>query len=91
MIASDFANILRPDQKPRFVKFAVIIEIMMKDMAIGSNIPQIPERIIVNGEKSQKHSAQTRALCSTVLEEIYENSRYARARSPIITGCFRRK
>jgi hypothetical protein len=64
---------------------------MMKDMAIESNIPQIPDKIIVNGEKSQKHRAQMGTSCLAVLEEIYENRRYAKPRSPRIIGCLRRK
>lgn len=63
----------------------------MKDMAMESNIPQIPERIMVNGDKSQNLRAQMEALWPVLLEETDGYRRYATAKSPRIIGCLSRK
>ena len=62
----------------------------MKQIAMPSNMPHMPEMIIVKGENSHRESTQKEAEPG-FLWYTYENIRYARATSPKITGCFKRK
>ncbi len=70
MRVNDLVRMLMPTQKLLFAKLLVIIEIKMKHMLSESNIPQIPETIIVKGDSAQKRTAQIEASCRDVLEEM---------------------
>jgi hypothetical protein len=63
----------------------------MKHIESESNIPQIPERIIVKGDRAQKRAAQSEGPFPDVREEMYEYRRYAKNMSPAIIGCLSRK
>ncbi len=86
----DFANIPIPVQNARFNELADIMDIIMKAIAMESNMPQIPDKIIVYGDRSQNASTQVEfPLCT--LSDTKEHNRYARTTSPMIIGCLRRK
>ena len=53
MIGIDFAKVANPDHTPLLTELADIIEITTNAIASESNIPQIPERITVNGDSNQ--------------------------------------
>jgi hypothetical protein len=90
MTGIDLANIASPVQILFLIWQLDIIERRTKDIASESNIPQIPERIIVKGENNQNERTQ-RAIGPSFLDDTYWYSRYARPTSPKITGCFKRK
>jgi hypothetical protein len=59
MTGIDLANVPKPAQNALFKWRVVMMEIITNAMARESNIPQIPDRIMVNGQSIQKRKTQT--------------------------------
>jgi hypothetical protein len=63
----------QPIHRERLTSPSETAEIMRKQIARESNIPQIPERIMVKGENNQKE--RTHLAADGLLADTYENSR----------------
>jgi len=74
IIGTDLTKIARPVQKALLTWPIEDTEIIRKQIAIESNMPHIPEMIIVKGENNQNESTQNPAEPG-FLDDTYEYSR----------------
>src|SRR5208282_1710995 len=74
IIGTDLTKIARPVQKALLTWPIEDTEIIRKQIAIESNVPHIPEMIIVKGENNQNESTQNPAEPG-FLDDTYEYSR----------------